>query len=200
MIVSTPVNLPALVPSSWDTWWQIWEKYAAPLEKELRTPNQSAGKWIGFDVIRSPGFRPAYSANFVDLAEHDPALLAQIQAVPVYIRCARFIMSKSDFPAHIDFGNKSWALRSMFFCEDPAAQWYYTDMAGNNVKYLTLPASTNWWAYLDGSIKHGTVYSPTSPKIILQVFSDSTRTAQLVRQSSDIFKDYAIEYDINTGL
>lgn len=197
MIVSTPLILPPLVPASWDTWWTIWENHATPLKKKLITPNRETGNWIGFDVIRSPSFFPAYPANFVDLNLHDPGLLKQIESIPVTIKCARFIMAKGNFLPHVDFLKPAWAIRSMFFCEDPEQQWYYTDLSGNNIQHLKLPPTTNWWAYRDGLIKHGTTYNEKYPKIILQIFSDDKLVDQLVNRSISHFNEYTIKYDID---
>ena len=197
-IVSTPIDFPALKPDDWDKWWYIWNKFSEPLIKSRASLNNDVGKHIGFDVYRHNLFNPVHSAKFVNLEVLYPSLYEQIVSLPIKIYGARFLMSAVDFPAHIDNGFKSWSLRSMFHCEDLEPQWYYTDMENNNKQYLSMPAFTNWWAYLDGAVKHGTHYREKYPKIILQVFSSIPSTNSFVEKSIGKFPEYSNYYDIGS--
>lgn len=195
-IVSTPINFPKLVPDDWDKWWNIWNRYSTPLVKKGISPNNQSGLHVGFDVFKISVFSPTYEAAYVDLSVLYPSLYEQIVSLPMQIYGARFVSSKGDFPGHIDNRWISWSLRNMFHCEDPEPQWFYTDMENKNKTFLTLPESTNWWAYLDGAIKHGTHYKENYPKIILQVFSDPVNTTAFVEKSIGMFPEHSIEYDI----
>lgn len=196
-IVSTPLDLPHLEPDNWDRWWDIWNEFSRPLAKTGVSPNSESGLHVGFDVFKIPQFNPVYKADYVDLKSLYPDLYNQILSLPVTIYGARFVSSRGDFSAHIDNKWHSWSIRNMFYCPDAEPQWYYTDREGNNKKYLIMPETTNWWAYLDGAIKHGTHYKPEFPKIILQVFSDIPRSAELSKRSFSKFPNHIISYDIN---
>ena len=178
MIVSTTLPLPKLEPDNWQKWWDIWQTYKSPLQKRLKTPNLMSGLHVGFDIYRTSRFIPAYIADFVDFSVIYPTLLDQVMSVPVDIIGARFVMSLGDFPAHVDNHYPSWAIRNMFYYTEH--NWYYTDINGNNRKELILPDNTNWWAYLDGKIKHGTEYNTESPKILLQLFTDPYKTKKYI--------------------
>ncbi len=195
-IVSVPINLPKLEPDDWDRWWDIWKKYATPLKKTGVSPNQESGLHTGFDVFKIEKFSPVYKADYLDLKNIYPTLYDQIMALPVFLYGARFVLSGGDFPAHIDNFSPNWSIRSMFFCEDPVPQWYYTKTDNTGGRYLRLPKTTNWWAYRDGIIKHGTIFRKEYPKIILQVFSDKETTDEFIKTQINLFPDHQIEYDI----
>jgi len=196
-IVSTPIDLPKLVPDSWDTWWELWRTSSRPLRKTGVSPNNVTGLHNGFDVYRGEVFNPVYQAEFVDISKILPNLYQQIISIPVKLYGVRFIESSGDFLPHIDNHQWSWSLRSMFFCEDPVQQWYYTDLENKNPRYLRLSPETNWWAYYDGAIKHGTKYRKEYPKILLQVFANTLDTERLAKESFSKFAPYLVYYDIN---
>lgn len=191
MIVSTPLNLPKLEPTSWEIWWEIW-KQAERLTKRYETHNVP-GAHFGFDVYKHPNFQPTYTAKLVDLEKLDPGLYNQIMGLPIKIYCARFVQSRADFTPHADNLKENWAIRSMFYGGEN--QWYYTNMEGTDRKELRLPPSTNWWAYLDGAIKHGTTYVESEPKIILQLFTHPVYTKRYIESMISAFPEYVIEYD-----
>ena len=196
-IVSTPLSLPRLEPDDWDKWWHIWKTYATPLKKARISPNQEAGLHVGFDVFKQRRFSPVYVADYLDLKTVYPTLFEQIIALPVTIFGARFVLSNGNFNAHIDNSFPNWSIRSMFACKDPEPQWYYTKLDYSNPRYLRLPEATNWWAYHDGLIKHGTIHRKEYPKIILQVFSDVSSTKKYVESQFNIFPEHQIEYDLS---
>ena len=77
-IISAPLDYPALIPDDWGKWWNIWETYSAPLIKTGVSPNNAVAPHVGFDVYKSPEFKPVYQASYVDLAELYPSLYSQI--------------------------------------------------------------------------------------------------------------------------
>ncbi len=170
MIVSLPLPLPKLIPDDWNKWWGIWNKYAQPLEKIGVSPNSEAGKHFGFDVYSNGTFQPTYKAPLINLAELYPSLNNQLTNLPFEVYTIRFVMSKGNFLPHVDNFKPTWQVRNMFWCEDPNPQWYYTDLKNTKKEYLRLPEDKNWWAYVDGMVKHGTDYNPGHEKIIVQIF------------------------------
>lgn len=195
MKVALPLDLPPLIPSDWDRWWKLWDQYAQPLVKTRGNQNSMAGKHVGFDIFLAEGMNPVYAAPMVDLQSLWPEFYDQVMSTPTRILVARFVMSKGDFPAHIDNVTPSWQIRAMLHHPDPDPQWYYTRLDGTDRRYMFLPQSTNWFAYLDGQCKHGTSYVEQHPKLILQIFSHPVPTTELVEGHFGRFPQYEINFD-----
>lgn len=84
----------------------------------------------------------------------------------------------------------------MFHNTDPNPQWYFTRKDGTDRKWLTLPEETNWFAYEDGTIKHGTIYVEEHPKILLQIFPRNPfDMARFVKSSFSSYPNHNIEFD-----
>lgn len=195
-VVSLPIDLPRIVPDDWAVWWDVWNNNAVQLIKNQRSPNSESAIHVGFDVFRSPLFFPVYSAPLIDLRPYLPRMMETLLTLPVKCHGIRFVQSRSDFPLHVDHRFPVWQLRYMFSCDDPAPQWFYSNMDGTDSQPLQLPESTNWWAYHDGFCKHGTNYVEKYPKIIIQVFADQAQTANLVEQNIGKFPQYEISYNV----
>lgn len=195
MIVATPLNLPKLQPDDWGKWWDVWREQAKPLTKKRQSPNSQSGLHVGFDIYRHKLFTPTYEAVFCDLESLYPSLYEQAINLDAKLYGVRFVMSHGDFPAHMDNAWPSWSIRSLFHCEDPNPQWYYTRKDGTDKRWLTLPDETNWFSYLDGVIKHGTHYNEAHPKIILQVFCHATYSQAITEKSFGAYPAHTIEYD-----
>mgnify|MGYP003578359606 CR=1 FL=1 len=193
MIISTPLSLNKLVPDDWEKWWNIWHTHSRPLVKSRASPNSSSGLHHGFDVYKcSDSFRAVYSAPYIDLSTLYPSLFEQVMALPINVYAIRFVMSLGNFPAHIDNKIPNWQIRNLFWCEDPEPQWYYTKLDEDKREFLQLPPETNWWAYLDGAVKHGTVYRDNYKKILIQVFSDTSSTKKYALQEIPKFPQYTM--------
>jgi hypothetical protein len=198
MIVSVPLNLPRLEPDNWDKWWHIWNNNAAPLNKIKKTINKiEIAPHLGFDAYRAPYFDPVYTANYVDFKTVYPMMYDQIMSFPVKLYCARFLMATDEFEPHTDYSFPNWSIRSMFYCKDPNPQWYYTDLNKEDPKYLSLPETTNWWAYRDGVINHASHFRKEYPKIILLIFANQSNLDKFAESQINIFPDHQIEYDIS---
>jgi len=196
MILSTPVKLAYLAPDDWSRWWSIWEEHAQPLHKVNRSPNDRAGLHVGFDFVKVPWFRTSYEASFVDLSTLYPSLYEKILSTLGFdVLCARFVTSRSNFPAHMDNFIPEWSLRCLFHCTDANSQWYYVDRNNQNRRDLVLPPDSNWWMYLDGKVKHGTTYVPEHPKILLQVYANLSVMRRFADQHINDYPEYAIDYD-----
>ena len=58
-----------------------------------------------------------------------------------------------------------------------------------------MPADTNWFAYHDNNVWHGTDYDPAYPKILLQLYTSSIVTSdELIQRSFSKYKDYTVDY------
>lgn len=200
MIVSTALPLPDITPDDWDKWWSIWNRFSMPLKKTGYSPNNIDGYHTGFDIFKRKTFNPVYEAPVIDLENLYPEIYEKILSMPVELSCVRFVRSNDSFLPHMDNFVKSWQIRNMFYCEDPEPQWYYTDVKNENVKFLYLPESTKWWAYMDGAIKHSTIYRPNYPKIIVQIFCNINSARKYVEENLNTFPEYNIEYDYSTGI
>lgn len=198
MILATPVLLPKIEPDDWERFWAVWHMNKRPLVKQTPTPNgMYGGKWEGFDVYHSPFFRANYKAEKHDLLMSYPSLWQAIMdVVPRNTSGVRFVESKCPFPAHIDNHTPTWQLRCMFYCENPSEQWYYTRMDGTDERPLKLAHDTNWFAYKDGALKHGTRYDFEKPKILLQVFGATSAVEELALDGIAAFDpQYQVDYD-----
>lgn len=195
MKIALPIDLPSLVPTDWDKWWDIWNTHAQPLKKTTFNHNGQPGLHTGFDVFKVDNVKPTYEAVKIDLKQLMPELYDQVMSVPINPWLARFVMSNGDFPPHTDHAAHSWQLRSMFYHPDPDPQWYYTRLNRTDKRYMFLPQRTNWFAYLDGAARHGTHYVESKPKIILQIFANPIAIKKLVEKSEGLFPQYEITYD-----
>lgn len=197
MLVSTSLSIPKLIPDNWDKWWTIWKEYAEPLIKTGVSPNSKKGLHTGFDVYMHPLCRATYKARFCDLKTIYPSLFNDLRAaVPLSTWGIRFVSSKGDFSSHVDNAYASWSMRCMFVNTDSDSQWHYTRLDNSDKKKLVLPDSTNWWAYLDGKIKHGTTYNESHPKILVQIFAPSKSVSNIVDASvPNVSLEYQIHYD-----
>lgn len=196
MILSTVLNIPRIVPDDWEKWWDVW-KEATPLSRSIEGHNKTTvGLHCGFDVYKTASFYPRYQAKFVDLREIYPSLFEQVMQLPLRVKGIRFVQSYGDFPAHTDNTWPSWSVRTMFHCEDPNPQWYFQPLNVDEPKrWLELPEESNTWAYLDGRIRHGTIYSESYPKIIIQYFTNDYDTNIWVPKHFDYKPNYNISYD-----
>lgn len=195
MIVSTSMNIPKIVPDDWDRWWDIWQNHSKVLVRTVETHN-AVGAHEGFDIYLRKGFAPKYKAPFIDLENLYPSLYEQIMSIPLSLWGVRFIKSYDDFPAHRDNELPNWSLRTMFHCEDPNPQWYYTPRENKNDRtWLHLPEDSNTWAYLDGMLCHGTVFSKQYPKILIQYFAPQAELNAFVKSQLHYKPEYNIEYD-----
>lgn len=201
MLISTPVALPKVEVSDWPKFWSIWNIHGRELTKVRASPNAMSGKHFGFDILRTPGFFPTYAAPLCNLDVYMPELYRSIiNVLPLSTRCVRLVESRGDFPAHYDNFVAAWSLRCMLYCADPKPQWYYTPLDSTSQTFLRLPEQTNWWAYRDGAVKHGTMYNPEYPKILIQVFGDFSVTKKLVDGSAPLFEhEYKIHLDETTN-
>jgi hypothetical protein len=190
MIVSTILDLPKVIPDDWEKWWSIWNTHSRELHKVGKSPNSESGVHVGFDVFKTSKFKPAYAAEFCDLKSLYPSLFESVMALPIDKLGVRFVMSRGDFPAHMDNKWPNWSIRNMFFCDDPNPQWYY--VSGEKKMWLTLPEESNWWAYKDGTVKHGTIYREQYPKIIIQYFTLAYTAAKYVESQFDLFPSFNI--------
>ena len=196
MIVSTPVNLPSLVPDSWDKWWDVWATHAQPLTKEGTSPNKQYGQWLGFDVMVTEKFKTVYTAPAIDLEQIYPSFHKQLkttlQEFDVY--GVRFVQSQSAFPAHKDNFIASWQLRCLMSGEE--GQWYYERLQRTDRRQLKLSPTTNWWAYLDGMCLHGTHFNPDAKKILVQVYAHHKGVNKLAQDSIPLYEsEYQVKYE-----
>lgn len=187
MIISTPLNLPKLVPSDWDKWFSIWSQHGQQLKKTRGNHNSMSGLHFGFDVYKHERALTDYDAVKIDMESLWPEFYQELMdMIPVEPYVVRFVMSTGDFPAHTDNAFRNWQLRSLFYHPDPNPQWYFTDLDGERKEFLRMPEQTNWFAYLDGACKHGTHYNPEHPKILLQIFSHAFTTKKYVETQLNI--------------
>lgn len=204
MIVATPLNLPALVPDDWSVFWNIWNNYGKPIVKTQQNHKGSYSKigdtdvWKGLDIYKNNLFRSAWTAPYYDIREELPLMYQMVTKNPVLslVTGVRVVESLGTIPPHTDDNIDRWNVRAMLHYTDPNPQWFFTkpnDM--KNISFLTLPASTNWFAYNDKHTWHGSKYNPDHPKLLIQFFGVGFKGNQFLEKSAEMYKEYTISYD-----
>lgn len=194
MIISTPLDLPKVVPDDWEKWWSIWNANAEVPVRMVETHNPYPAAHDGFEVYNNGKSSHPYSAKFVDLARIYPSLLEQMLDVPFEVHRIRFLRSTMAFNPHTDRTVPNWAMRIMFHCDDPNPQWYYTPLQGPDTEkhYLRLPESTNWWSYFDGAVKHGTDFNPHHRKILAMIYPTERTIFKFISEQFAKFPEHVI--------
>jgi len=204
MIVATPLDLPSVVPDNWDSFWNIWNKYGKPIVKTYQNHKGSYSRigdtdvWKGLDVYKNNLFRSAWEAPYYDIREELPLMYQMITKIPLFslVTGVRIVESLGKIPSHTDDNIDRWNVRAMLHYTDSSPQWFFTKPNDiKNTVLLTLPQSTNWFAYNDKHTWHGSNYNPEHPKLLIQMFGVGFKGEQLLQRSVEKYKEYAISYD-----
>lgn len=203
MIIATPLDIPKIEPDNWNVFWEIWKSNVGPLIKQFRNhekSNTTVGNselWIGVDIYKKYNILTSWNANYVDIKNYLPLMYNQIEKSPIKnIFKVRLLQSLKDIEPHTDDDRDEWKIRSLFYCEDPEPQWYFTkqDFKINKEKYfLNMPKETNWFAYNDKFCCHGSIYNHKYKKILIQIFSPDNNSI-LINQSINKYKNYTINF------
>jgi hypothetical protein len=203
MIVATPLDLPLIQPDDWSTFWNIWNTHAAPLIKTHQNHKDSEAEignssvWKGIDIYKKNLYTMSWKAPYYDIQKELPLMHQMIQnCLPFGItNCVRVIESLKNIPPHTDAGLNQWNVRAMLRYTDKSPQWFF--VRPNNkedVTYLQLPESTNWFAYNDKDCLHGSIYNPDHPKLLIQLYG-LVLDKDLLTRSIEKYKEYTISYE-----
>ena len=200
MILYTPIDLPKIEPDNWDVFWDIWNThsdYAIKTKSNTHlsaTPLGSTDIWLGLDIFKKNILSTSWQVPFFDIKYLLPNMYSSLMTILPNAGVIRLIQSQKDVGAHTDDNRNVWHLRSYLYYTSSKSQWYFTkpnDSQGDRT-YITLPTTTNWFAYNDKHCWHGTDFDPNHKKILLQVFFNPLMP-NLLEQSMDKYKDYVIE-------
>jgi hypothetical protein len=198
-IISTPLELPRIVPADWSTWWPIWYKESKTVQKIHTNHNQYSAQWRGFDLWVKPGIDAAetthYNAKNLDRPDLFPSIFDNLDKFPIDIEIVRFVSSMGAVYPHTDQESEMLSVRSLVYDNNVTPTFYYTD--GNYRKYQTLPTDTNTWMYWDNKQKHGTDWFFGHSKILITYFGKMKESiaTQMFVDNANKYKDYIITHE-----
>ncbi len=204
MIIYTPLDLPKIEPDDWSIFWDIWNRYSAPLVKtSMNTPFSDAPVgakhvWQGLDIYKKDAEPTRWQAPFYDIRDVLPNLYNTLAALNIdKLTRVRLLKSVIDIKSHTDDDLDRWSVRAFFYYPAEKQQWYFTKPGSqSNKKYITMPDDTNWFAYNDKHCWHGTDYDAANEKILLQLYyhgSTPSNLEILIEASKKKFTEHLME-------
>lgn len=205
MIISTPLDIPKIEPDDWNLFWDIWNKHSAPLKKQWVNNGSELDKkdapvvWTGLDLYDKWPAGTSWRAPLFKAEKLFPKMFKIIFDLNLQkLYRVRVISSIEAINAHSDDSADWWSIRAFLHNPSPKQQWYFTkpfDRFGTRT-YLKMSEETNWFAYHDSAVWHGTDYDPKYPKLLLQLYSWPLRTSDdLIQRSISKFSNYTINSD-----
>ena len=206
MDIVTPLDVPNLVPDSWDIFWDIWNKNSANLVKTRYIPGNTnlrpiantseLGRnnvWCGLDIYQTPlaEYKTLWKAPYVDIKQLLPNMYQQCLNLPFEkITCVRIVKSLLNVYQHSDDGRDQWLIRGMLYHPWEETQWYFSLPNNNNLLPLNLPKETHWFSYNDKYCHHGTKFIPDKQKLLIMV--NAELPADLLLRSKEKYKNYVL--------
>lgn len=171
-IVSKILDIPKIVPTDWNVWWDIWNNNAKPLIKYQPNHNKS-GNWIGFDCYRADSYNPSingyYRSELVDCSNVLPDLVETIKPIFSELLLVRVVQSTSVFLPHTDFKDQYHiGVRTLLYDDNPGNTFYYV-INGERV-HQRLPPNSNTWIYKDKIVQHGSEFDNRYKKILITYY------------------------------
>jgi hypothetical protein len=171
-IVSKVLDIPRVIPTNWNLWWNIWNSNAKPLVRYQQNHNKP-GKWIGFDCYRGDTYDPDtngyYHSEFVDCSNVLPNLVDNIKPFFHKLLLIRILQSTDTFFPHNDFKDQEHiAVRTLLYDENPSSTFYY--IINNEKIYQKLPPNSNSWIYKDHLVQHGSDFDDRYKKILITYY------------------------------
>lgn len=183
-IVSTPLDIPLIVPNDKSAWEALWNK-ATPVEKVNSNHNAAAASWIGFDIYVKGDInaldKTGYLSKNVNCPELFPCIFDNLDKFPIEVEIVRAVSSCSSIIPHYDYQQEMVSVRSMLYDDNPKPTFYYY---GNPIQFQRLPESTNTWMYWDQRLKHGSLFFKGHSKILLMYYGK-----QKIETIEQCFKD-----------
>jgi hypothetical protein len=172
MILVCPLDIPKIVPNDWDEWWSTW-KSADVMHKATKNHNSTPLKWRGLDLYKIHDHSTNYRAPY---AEQNPTVVdicRQIQeSFKFKITLIRVIENLETIFPHSDNITNTPSIRTFLWNTYQQPVWTFTnDITSYN---LNIPDDTNSFYYLDGPIKHSSVYEPNYSKGVVAIYGTPT--------------------------
>jgi hypothetical protein len=170
MILVCPLDIPKIIPNDWTEWWCTW-KDADVMYKATKNHNSTTLKWLGLDLYKIHNYCTNYRAPY---AEQNPTVIdlcRQIQeSVKFKIILIRVIENLEPVFPHSDNVRNTPSIRTFLWNTYQQPVWNFTS---DSTSYdLKMPPDTNSFYYLDGPIKHSSVYDSNYSKGVLAVYGE----------------------------
>jgi hypothetical protein len=168
MILVCPLDIPKIVPNDWDEWWSTW-KSADVMHKVTKNHNAMPLKWLGLDLYKIHDYSTNYQAPYADQNPTVVDICEQIQeSFKFKITLIRVIENLETIFPHSDNIVNTPSIRTFLWNTYQQPVWTFTN---DNTSYnLKIPDGTNSFYYLDGPIKHSSVYDPNCSKGVIAIY------------------------------
>ena len=190
MILVCPLDIPKIVPNNWDEWWSTW-KTADIIHKASINHNNVSLKWRGLDLYKIHDYSTNYRAPY---AEQNPTVIdicRQIQeSFKFKITLIRVIENLETIFPHSDNIINTPSIRTFLWNTYQEPVWNFTNETTSYI--LKMPDSTNSFYYLDGPIKHSSVYDPNYSKGVVAIYGKPVNNFENLLNTSYLkYHDYA---------
>jgi hypothetical protein len=191
MILVCPLAIPKIVPNDWDEWWSTWNA-ADVMPKVTRNHNNIALKWRALDLYKVHDYYSDYRAPYAEQNSVVLDLCKQIQdSVKFKIMLIRVMENLEPIYPHCDNAINTPNIRTFLWNTYKQPVWNF---ANESTSYaLTMPDDTNSFYYLDGPIKHSSIYEPNCSKGVLAVYGVPNSDFESLLNASYVkYHDYAL--------
>jgi hypothetical protein len=168
MILVCPLDIPKIVPNDWDEWWSTW-KSADVMHKVTKNHNAMPLKWLGLDLYKIHDYSTNYQAPYADQNPTVVDICRQIrESFKFKITLIRVIENLETIFPHSDNITNTPSIRTFLWNTYQQPVWTFTN---NITSYnLKIPNDTNSFYYLDGPIKHSSIYDPNYSKGVVAIY------------------------------
>lgn len=169
MILFTPLDIPKIVPSDWDAWWDLWNNHAQLINKKVTNHNPAFGSpWKGFDLLNEFNHE-VYEAAVAPKHPAADDLIEQVRThCPFEPTFIRVMENLETIQFHSDVLYPKHEFRSVLWNTYPDSIWMFK--YGDIVRQMSLPEDTNSFYYYDYPLKHAAHYDPRYSKGLLIVY------------------------------
>lgn len=196
-LISTPLDLPLIEPTSWDDWWDLWNKESAYTPKVIKTHNNVSSPWKGLEIWSRPGINSrsivTYDAKNVNRPDLFPSIFDNLDKFPIKIDIVRVVSNFVTVIPHSDAlpDKKILSVRSMLYNTNIEPTFNYR-LNGQKV-YQTLPKDTNTWMYWDHKTKHAADFHHGYTKHLITIYGrPKANYNEYIEKSANMYKDHAI--------
>jgi len=202
----TPLNFPTIVPDNWDKFWKMWNEKSDRLVKfknmhddikiHVNMMVNDSNIWRGILVYDPDSSMPNNSLvmPIVDIRDELPNMFNDLMSLKPFFKTyhVSIIESLRSVISHSDTKVDTWMVRSFLSYPSPTPQWYFTkphDREGKRTYINPLP-ETNWFAFNDSIMWHGTDWNEKYPKVLIKIYGEPHD--YVIKENLERYKDHAL--------